>query len=313
MNENIISLVGNIEKVILGKRSVIVKIVSAMLCGGHVLIEDVPGVGKTKLVAALAKSLNGKFNRIQFTPDIMPTDITGFTMIDPTTKEFVFRNGMAMCNFLLADEINRASPKVQSALLEVMEEKQVSIDGKTHKLPRPFMTFATQNPIENFGTYHLPEAQMDRFAIKISMGYLEPADEVKLLDNIDNQVDLHSIQPIFSIEDVLNLQAQAQKTSVHPLIKEYIISIITATRNNENVKLGASPRGSIDLFNLSKSVAFIMGRSFVTPDDVLLSAPMTLPHRIILSPKGKGTYQTSENFVKEIMKATPIPNVDGLN
>jgi len=175
------------------------------------------------------------------------------------------------------------------------------------------MTFATQNPIENFGTYHLPEAQMDRFAIKISMGYLEPADEVKLLDNIDNQVDLHSIQPIFSIEDVLNLQAQAQKTSVHPLIKEYIISIITATRNNENVKLGASPRGSIDLFNLSKSVAFIMGRSFVTPDDVLLSAPMTLPHRIILSPKGKGTYQTSENFVKEIMKATPIPNVDGLN
>ena len=206
MENKINLLVENIEKVIVGKRSVIVEVIAAMLSGGHVLIEDVPGVGKTKLVAALAKSVDGKFNRIQLTPDIMPSDIIGFSMLNSETHIFEYREGAAMCNFLLADEINRASPKAQSSLLEVMEEFQISLDGKTHKLPSPFMTLATQNPVETYGTYHLPEAQMDRFIMRVSMGYPTNAEEIEILGRMEFENPIDKISAVVSLEEITEYQ-----------------------------------------------------------------------------------------------------------
>lgn len=310
MNEKIEGLVDNIEKVILGKRDTILKIIAAMLCGGHVLIEDVPGVGKTQLVAALARSVNGRFNRIQLTPDIMPSDIVGFTMIDPETKKFVYRKGVAVCNFLLADEINRASPKVQSGLLEIMEEQQISIDSNTYNLPKPFMTLATQNPVETYGTYHLPEAQMDRFLIRISMGYLNPKEEMQLFDRPDLEKNGKNLSPVLTIDEVLQLQKEAEKIYVNVAVKEYIMRIVNATRDNENIKLGISPRGSIGLNSMAKAVAFIKGKTFATPDDVISVAPIVLAHRLILSQRGKGVYKTQEAVIEDIIRRTTVPNVD---
>ena len=224
------------------------------------LIEDIPGVGKTQLVVALSRSVGGKFNRLQLTPDVMPSDIVGFSMPNPKTSEFEYRQGAAMCNFLLADEINRASPKVQSSLLEVMEEYQISVDSKTYVLPRPFMTLATQNPVETYGTYHLPEAQIDRFLIRVSLGYLDPQVEARLLDRNDPEKLLEELPAVLSLSDVLKLQEAVKSVAMHNALKQYIVRIVAATRNNENIKLGCSPRGSIGLNNMAKSVAFIKHR-----------------------------------------------------
>ncbi len=297
-------LIGNIEKVIFGKTDVIKKIIAAMLSGGHILLEDVPGVGKTRLVAALAKSVGGEFNRIQFTPDLMPSDIMGFTMINPVTKENEFRKGAAMCNFLLADEINRASPKAQSSLLEIMEELQVSVDGSTYPLPRPFMTLATQNPVETYGTYHLPEAQMDRFIMKLSIGYPSRADEQAILNS--TSLSLADISPVISLDDVTALSALADKVHAAPEIKNYIINIVSATRQKAEIALGASPRGSIGLLKASKALALIQGRDFVTPDDVREMAVCVLAHRLILSPKGKTVYTTAEKAIMAIVAETEV-------
>jgi MoxR-like ATPase len=305
MNEKIESLVTNIEKIIIGKRERILKVIAAMLCRGHVLIEDVPGVGKTRLVSALARSVSGKFSRIQLTPDIMPSDITGFTMIDPETKKFVYREGAAMCNFLLADEINRASPKVQSGLLEIMDERRISLDSKTYELPKPFMTLATQNPVETYGTYHLPEAQMDRFLIKISLGYLTPDEEILLLDS--SYQEKEEPGPVLTTEQVISLQDEVKNIFVSAAIRDYIIRLVTVTRGNENIKLGISPRGAIGLNAMAKAMAFINGRAFVTPDDVIDCAPYVLAHRIILSPQGKGRYKTREQALSEIIRTAELP------
>lgn len=307
MNVTISKLCENIEKVIVGKREVIVNVIAAMLCEGHILIEDVPGVGKTQLVSALAKSVDGKFNRIQLTPDIMPSDIVGFSMLDKDTGEFQYRSGAAMCNFLLADEINRASPKAQSSLLEVMEEHQISLDGKTFILPKPFMTLATQNPVETYGTYHLPEAQMDRFIIKISIGYPTKQDELEILSRSEGNVVASALTGVCSTDDIVALQEQVRKVTVSAQVRDYILNIVTATRNNEFIKLGASPRGSIALLKMAKAVAFIDDRDYVTPDDVKKIMSSVLAHRIILSPKGKSKFETAEQAVDYVASFVAVP------
>lgn len=307
MNEKIKLLADNIEKVIVGKREPILKIITAMLCGGHVLIEDVPGVGKTQLVSALARSVDGKFNRIQLTPDVMPSDIIGFSMIDQSTRELEYKEGAAMCNFLLADEINRASPKSQSSLLEVMEEHQISIDGQTHILPSPFMTLATQNPVETYGTYHLPEAQMDRFIMKISMGYPSYEDELKIMENGESSVSAKDLKAVMTTEDVCSLIGYAARVTASPSIRKYVLDIVTATRNSDWIKLGVSPRGSIALLKACKCYAFVMGRNYVTPDDVKAIMKDVLAHRLMLSPKGKSSFETCGDALEAIAMTVTSP------
>lgn len=308
MNDKVKLLSDNIEKVIIGKRDVILKLIAALLSGGHVLIEDVPGVGKTRLVSALSSSVDGKCNRIQFTPDLMPSDITGFTMINQKTGESEYRSGAAMCNFLLADEINRASPKAQSALLELMEELQISVDGVTYPLPVPFMALATQNPVETYGTYHLPEAQMDRFLMKLSVGYPDADEEMKILDI--NGGNKESLSAVITLDDIIKLKEDVMNIKVHSSVKRYIIDIVNATRNSEFTILGASPRGSIALHSVAKAIALINGRDYVVPDDVKGIAVEVLAHRLMLSPKGKSTHATAENVMKYILTQVPIPQVN---
>lgn len=307
MDAKIQALIDNIEKVIVGKRTPIVQTVAALLTGGHVLLEDVPGVGKTQLAAALAKSVNGTFNRVQMTPDIMPSDVTGFSMLNRETGGFEYRKGAAFCNFLLADEINRASPKAQSSLLEVMEERQVSIDGATYALPAPFMVIATQNPVETYGTYHLPEAQMDRFSMKISMGYPTASEESEILDRNENENPITRIAAVLSTDDIIAVQEQVKKVRASQNVKDYIISVSNATRSDEGIKLGVSPRGSISLYKSAKAWAFMDGRDFITPQDVKDCCVCTLAHRIILSPKGKSMYETQENAFVKILERVPVP------
>ncbi len=307
MNEKVQLLCDNIEKVIIGKREVIIKLIAALLSGGHVLIEDVPGVGKTRLVSALSASVDGKCNRIQFTPDLMPSDITGFTMINQKTGESEYRSGAAMCNFLLADEINRASPKAQSALLELMEELQISVDGNTYQLPSPFMALATQNPVETYGTYHLPEAQMDRFIMKLSVGYPDPEEEIEILDI--NGGKKETISAVISLQDIIALKEEVLGVTVHNTVKKYIIDIINATRSSEFTVLGASPRGSIALYTAAKAIALINGRNYVVPDDVKGIAVEVLAHRLMLSPKGKSVHGTPEKVMSAIISEVPIPQV----
>lgn len=306
-NAAISALIENVEKIIVGKRQAIELVIAAMLTGGHVLIEDVPGVGKTKLVSSVARSCGGTFGRIQMTPDVMPSDITGFTMINTQTGVNEFRKGAAFCNFLLADEINRASPKSQSALLEIMEEGQVSLDGNIYPLPKPFMVLATQNPVETYGTYHLPEAQMDRFVMKISMGYPDKTDELAILERNESSLTPNTLEPVITCEDIIALKEKVRLVRCSDNIRKYIIELVNATRNAEYIKLGVSPRGSIALYNTAKAMALISGRAYVIPDDVKLLAPYVLAHRIILTPKGRSVCGSSENAVEKLLSEVPVP------
>lgn len=303
MNPKTEQLINNIENVIIGKRPIIEKIVCAMLAGGHVLIEDVPGVGKTLLAETLAKSVSGSFGRIQFTPDLMPSDVIGYTVIDQKTGESSYRAGAAMCNFLLADEINRTSPKVQSALLEAMEELQISVDGITHKLPVPFMTLATQNPIETYGTYHLPEAQLDRFLMRISIGYPDRAAELQMLEKMPHNLP---VQAVMTLDDVMALREAASRVTVTEQVKAYILMIVGATRNRREIKLGASPRASIALYKAAQALALMNNRAFATPDDVKSMAPAVLSHRVILA-AGQTEFVSSEEIVQNIISQTVVP------
>ena len=308
MNKNVSLLAQTVGKVIVGKDDTIIKLIAALLCEGHVLLEDVPGVGKTQLITALSRSIGGRFNRIQLTPDVMPSDIAGFTMMDQSTGEFIYRDGAVMCNFLLADEINRASPKVQSALLEAMEERQVSLDGVTHELPKPFLVMATQNPVETYGTFHLPEAQMDRFFMKLSMGYPTAEEEFNILERTEMYNPIENItEPAMTVDDIQDMQRAVKNIRVTDEVKKYIISIVNATRGDRNTTLGISPRGSIALYKASKAFAYIYDREYVTPDDVKNTAVAVLSHRIILSPQGKTAFGTSEGYVEDILKNVPVP------
>lgn len=310
MNENVKKLVRSVGQVIVGKDDTIIKLIAAMLCEGHILLEDVPGVGKTQLITALSRSVGGRFNRIQLTPDVMPSDIAGFTMLDSNKGDFVYRDGAVMCNFLLADEINRASPKVQSALLEAMEERQISLDGVTHQLPRPFLVMATQNPVETYGTFHLPEAQMDRFFMKLSMGYPTEEEEIKILERTELHNPIKNIEaPAVSIDEVIGMQDEVRKIRVTDQVKKYIVKIVGSTRDDRNTVLGISPRGSIALYKAAKAFAYIYGREYATPDDVKKIAVPVLAHRIILSPQGKNAYGTSEGYVEHILSENDVPSM----
>ncbi|MCQ2417164.1 MAG: MoxR family ATPase [Oscillospiraceae bacterium] len=312
MNEKIQKLAESVGKVIVGKEQVIRCVTACLLCDGHVLIEDVPGVGKTQLAAALSRSVGGDFNRIQLTPDIMPSDITGYSMVNQTTFELEYRPGAAICNFLLADEINRASPKVQSALLEIMEEHQVSIDGTTHKLPKPFMVLATQNPVETYGTYHLPEAQMDRFFMRVSMGYPTEDEELQILSRTEHHNPQENIAcAALHPEDIVALQEEVKAVFVSEAVSRYILQIVAATRQHTALTLGASPRGSIALYKAAKANAYLSGRDYVLPDDVKAMAESVLAHRLILSPKGKATAGDTRSIIAEILSSIPVPMEEG--
>lgn len=293
----------NIEKSIVGKRNVVDMVLIALLSQGHLLLEDVPGVGKTTLAKALARTLNLKFTRIQFTPDLLPTDVLGVSIFNQKSREFELKHGPIQSNIVLADEINRASPKTQSSLLEAMAERQYTLEGKTYKLKRPFMVIATQNPVEFEGTFPLPEAQLDRFMMKISMGYPDFENEIKILDmeNLDNQ-----IESVIDESSLLQLMEQSKGIEVKDNIKKYIVEIINKTRSSDDVLLPASPRASQDLYKASKSLALIRGRNFVIPEDVAHLAPHIIAHRIILNPEVRFRGLTELQLIKDITKSIRI-------
>ncbi len=301
-------VVGNVERIIVGKAEPVAFSLIAVICHGHILIEDVPGVGKTVLTKAIARSIGCSFKRIQFTPDLLPSDVTGVSIYNQKTGNFEFRPGPIMAQIVLADEVNRATPKTQSALLEAMEEGQVTVDGVTYRLPEPFMVMATQNPIEYEGTFPLPEAQLDRFMMNIKLGYPKPADEINILDSHQHHHPLEDLTQIMTAEELVVIQQQVRTIHVDPSIREYIVAIAGATRNHANIYLGASPRGSLALFRTSQALAAMRGRGYVIPDDVKLLVKPTLAHRIIVTPSARVRAITSTTLLDEILQSVPVPN-----
>lgn len=297
----------NISSVIIGQEKAINLLLITLVSRGHVLLEDVPGVGKTTLAQALAKSLSLDFNRIQFTPDVMPSDITGFNMYNPQSTQFEFQAGAVMTNLLLADEINRSSPKTQSALLEAMQERQVSVDAVSYDLPKPFMVVATQNSVEQVGTYPLPEAQLDRFMIKTHLRYPSVEEEQEIYRLHAGHSPLNDLNPVISLEDVLAIQEAAINVYLAPSVYEYIALISKASRNNENVKLGVSPRGALMLVRAAKGWALINGRDYVIPDDIKELAPYTLAHRLILHNEAELNSIDEYDVIEDILKEVPVP------
>ncbi|KON85640.1 ATPase AAA [Sporosarcina globispora] len=307
MHPAIERVLGNIEKVMIGKRDVAELSLVALLAGGHVLLEDVPGVGKTMMVRALAKSVGAAFKRIQFTPDLLPSDVTGVSIYNPKEMEFQFRPGPIMGNIILADEINRTSPKTQSALLEGMEESSVTIDGVTHRLEKPFFVMATQNPIEYEGTYPLPEAQLDRFLLKMKMGYPDIADEMEVLNRAQRIPPIEDLEPVMDLAELRSLQKEIKEVHVDDTIKRYIVEIANQTRNHSSVYLGASPRGSIALMKAAQAYAFMYGRDYVLPDDIQYLASAVFVHRIILRSEAKFEGITAEEVVERVIARVPVP------
>ncbi len=300
-------IVENVERVIVGKARELRLAVTALLCAGHMLIEDVPGVGKTMLARALATSTGCAFKRIQFTPDLLPSDVTGVSIYNQKEDDFEFRPGPIIAQIVLADEVNRATPKTQSALLEALEERQVTVDGITHKLPQPFMVMATQNPIEYEGTFPLPEAQLDRFIIRVHLGYPSPTDEVTVLDAQQQVHPVDTIKQVTDADEIVNLQKAVKEIYVDPLIKQYIVALSNSTREHEAVYLGASPRGSLALFRTAQARALLDGRDFVIPDDVKDLALVGLGHRNILSPGAKVKGVTPADVIAACLSRVPVP------
>ncbi len=300
-------IAANVERVIIGKGDAVRLTLIAVLCKGHVLIEDVPGVGKTVLTKSIAKSIGCTFKRIQFTPDLMPRDVTGVSIYNQKTGNFEFRPGPIMSQFVLADEVNRATPKTQSALLEAMEESQTTVDGETYLLPEPFIVMATQNPIEYEGTFPLPEAQLDRFMMNISLGYPGLTDEVSILDRQQRQHPLESIGQVISAEELIAIQQQVRELHADSSIREYVVAIAQATRHHQDAYLGVSPRGSLALFRTSQALAALRGREYVIPDDVKALAKATLTHRIIVAPAARVRGVTASAMLDEILDSVPVP------
>lgn len=301
-------IVASVDTVIQGKHEAVELVVLALVAKGHVLLEDLPGTGKTTLVSTLAKSIDCGFNRIQFTPDIMPSDVSGFSIFNQKTRDFEFRPGGVMSNLVLADEINRASAKTQSALLEAMEGRQVTVDSETHKLTEPFMVLATQNPIEQFGTYPLPEAQLDRFLVKLSMGYPAFEQEVRVLELGDSAKK--AVRPVASAAEVLAVREAAAQVYASPMVMRYIVELLTATRDNPEVQVGSSPRGGIALLALARAYALSQGRGYVLPDDVKYLAPHVLCHRLALSHEAKVQGRTPKDVIGSIISSIAVPYCD---
>jgi len=301
------TVVQNVARVIVGKQRTVQLALVGLLSQGHLLIEDVPGVGKTMLARSLARSLGCSFSRIQFTPDMLPSDVTGVYIFNEASREFEFRPGPVMASIVLADEINRATPKTQAALLEAMQEHQVTIDGITHLLPRPFMVLATQNPIEYEGTFPLPEAQLDRFLLRIRLGYPEPEDEIDVLERQQFQHPLDNLEQVATAEALLQAQEAIRAVYVSPAIKRYIVDLVGQTRQHPDVYVGASPRGSLGLYRTGQARAALEGRDYVLPDDVKVLAPTVLAHRIILSPRARLRDLSTDEILKEILEQLPVP------
>ncbi|WP_373897526.1 AAA family ATPase [Haloimpatiens sp. FM7315] len=297
----------NISKVIVGKEERIDKIIVAFICGGHVLLEDVPGVGKTKLVNALSKSMDCSFKRIQFTPDLLPSDLTGIYYYNQKEQEFQFRQGPLLSQIILADEINRATPRTQSALLESMEERQVTVEGNTIPLEKPFFVMATQNPVEQFGTFPLPEAQLDRFFIKLTMGYPEYMDEKEMMNRFQKKDPINDIKPVVGKDEIEYVQKNYTNVFIDDSIKEYMLNIITATRKHNKVEVGCSPRATLSLMKASQANAAINGRDFVTPEDVKDMAYSVLSHRLILKSESSLIENKSEYIIEEILNNISTP------
>ena len=308
-NEMLNSLISNVEKVIVGKRHVIEKIVTCLISGGHVLIEDVPGVGKTMLVHALAKSIGCSFKRIQFTPDLLPSDITGVSVYNQKTGDFEFKFGPIMSQIILADEINRTSPKTQSSMLEAMEEHQLTVEGNTFKLQEPFMVLATQNPIEYEGTFPLPEAQLDRFMMKIGIGYPDEEYELAMIRRFKKENPLKYIEKVIEPEEIMEIREKVKNIYVDEKVERYILSIIKETRQQDEILLGASPRATLNLYRASQGKALISMRDYVTPDDIKSVAISVLKHRIILKPEYRIRGNSADNILNKILSSTIVPGV----
>lgn len=300
-------IVQSISQVIIGKRNEVRLAVLGLLCRGHILIEDIPGVGKTMLAKALARTIGCTFSRIQFTPDMLPSDVTGVSLFNQKTREFEFRAGPIMAQIVLADEINRATPKTQAALLEAMEERQVTVDGVTYPMEDPFIILATQNPIEYEGTFPLPEAQLDRFLIRIQLGYPSPAEELTVLSAQQYEHPIHNMRQVVSVQELLAAQQIIREIYVADEIKRYIVDLANATRQHPDVYLGSSPRGSLALFRASQARATMAGRDYVIPDDVKALAEATLAHRIIVGPTARIKEVSSRTIVHDILMTTPVP------
>lgn len=303
-------VIANIEQVIIGKRQTVELAVVGLLCQGHLLIEDVPGVGKTMLARSLARSLGCSFSRIQFTPDMLPSDVTGVSIFNQVTREFEFRAGPIMSQVVLADEINRATPKTQAALLEAMEERQVTVDGVTRPLPRPFLVLATQNPIEYEGTFPLPEAQVDRFLMRLRLGYPSATDEVRILERQQYRHPVIELEQVVSLEELLQAQEAIKEIFVSPALKRYIIELNHQTREHPEVYLGASPRGSLALYRTAQARAAMASRDYVLPDDIKALVTPTLAHRVILGPGARLRDLTAQQVVEEILQGVPVPGGD---
>lgn len=307
MQQQIAKIIQNIEKVMIGKRDIAELSIVALLAGGHVLLEDVPGVGKTMMVRTLAKSVGAKFKRIQFTPDLLPSDVIGVSIYNPKTLQFEFRPGPILGNIVLADEINRTSPRTQSSLLEAMEEASVTVDGETIQIPKPFFVMATQNPIEYEGTYPLPEAQLDRFLLKLKMGYPTEVEELEVLRRAENRAPIDEIEAVMTTDELRGLQQQASALHIEDNVKAYIVALAQRTRQHDKVYLGVSPRASIALMRATQAYAFMRGRDFVTPDDVQYLVPYVFGHRLMLQPEARYEGVVAETIIEDIIRTTEVP------
>ena len=306
------NIIENISRVIVGRNRAIELLLVTLIAEGHVLLEDVPGVAKTLLAKSLAKSIGGTFNRVQFTPDLMPTDITGFNVYDQQSACFSFRPGPVITHILLADEINRTIPRTQSSLLECMEERQVTVDGKTHLLPSPFFVMATQNPIELEGTFPLPEAQLDRFLLKTQLGYPDKQEEIQILERFQQTDPLQELMPVASPEDVSRLQRDRRNIVVSGPVREYITDIVRATRNHTAIQFGASPRGSLGLMRAGQALAALRGREYILPDDIKSLALPVLTHRLILKEQDRLRGENAGHILESIIHRIPVPAAAGL-
>lgn len=311
MTDKIRTLQEQLGKIIKGKKEVTDKIIMAILARGHVLLEDVPGVGKTTTALALSKLMGMEFQRIQFTPDVVPSDVTGFTMYNKETGKFEYRPGTVMCNFLLADEINRTSSKTQAALLEVMEEGKVTVDGETHVVPQPFVVLATENPVGSSGTQMLPESQLDRFMVSLSMGYPDHASLIDILRDRQDINPLEKAETVIQREELLNLQDQVQKVYMDDRILSYVADLAEATRDHELITLGLSPRGTLALCRMSKAAAFVEGRDYVVPEDIKKIFGDVAGHRMVLESRARYEDKTSREILDEILDTVPVPKVEG--